>query len=172
PGQLDPFNQMSSPIVEGILDLEANGYYVTTADGTIVVFDYKKGKVAREVAVTVGERPHIALNKSRLAIVSERRGLTGDEDNDTGELVVFDLIKGKVMASLNVTDAVDVAFAPAGPTVFYAGASGFIETWNYENNQRKKDFDEINTTARRLRLAPGGTLLALCGNSGVTFFNP
>lgn len=172
PTRLDPFTNASSPIVDGALALETNGYYVTTADGAIAVFDYQKGRIARDLAVDIGPHPHIALSGSHMAIVSEARGLKTDEVTRRGELVIYDLRTDKILKSLNVTDAIDIAFAPAGARVYYAGRAGAIESWNYDNQQRKKVFDEVSSRASRLRMSPGGVQLALCGDGGVTFYNP
>jgi len=171
PTELDPFKHVSSPIVDGALDLDTNGYYATTAEGSIVVFDYAKGRIARDLAVDPGPRPHIALSGSRMAIVSELRGLKAD-DARRGELAIYDLNEDTIITSLNVTDAIDVEFAPAGTRVYYAGKSGVIESWNYDNQQRKKAFDDVSSKANRLKLSPGGVQLALLGDQGVTFFNP
>ena len=168
PTSIEPFVQMDGPIVDGALDVDANGFYASTTQGDVVVFDYAKGKIAHTLAPDVGPRPHIALGGSRIAQESERRGLVAD---GKGELVVWDLVKDDALGRLNVTDAIDVEFTAATSKVFYANKAASVESWSYDNQQRKQVYDSLNSKASRLRMAPGGTMMALCGDKGVSFFN-
>ena len=169
PTTFEPFSEMSAPIVDGELDLEANGFYASTEQGDVAVFDYSKGRLAKVLDVDVGAHPHLALATGRAALVSEERGL--NTESGKGELVVWDLAREEKISTLNVSDAIDLAFAPAGKRIFYATRSAMLESWDYESQQRKKVFDDLNNSANSLRLSPGGGLLAVCGDEGVSFLN-
>ncbi len=169
PTTLEPFSQMAGPISAGVLDMATNGFFATTEAGEVLVFDYKRGRIARYLTAQVGPKPRLALAGARLALASERRGL---DATGLGDLVVWDLAADKAEATLNVTDVVDVQLALSGTRVYYASRSGILESWDYRSQQRGKEIDGHNKVVRRLRQDPGGMLLALCGDAGISFYSP
>jgi WD40 repeat protein len=170
PTSLEGFTHASAPIVEGVLDLDANGFFASTDMGEVVVFDYQGGRIAKTLSISVGIRPHLAQWGAKLAVASERRGVDANEQGE-GMLQIWDINADESIASLNVTDVIDVLFTADGSRVVYATNAGLLESWNYSDQQRGKAFDSKNTVANRLRAAPGSTLFALCGDKGISFFN-
>jgi len=159
------------PIVDAAIDARINGYVVSTEDGNIGIFDLSQGRRISNLTVTAGPSPLIALNAtgSTLAIVPSLR----ERDVKRREpIFIWDVSDDSLIKRIPVADdVVDIEFSPVSDRLYILTASGRLESWDIATGARQQTHDELNDDVRLIRVDPTGTLLAVAGNRGVSFFN-
>ena len=160
------------PIESGVADVQSNVYYASTVGGTIAVYALREGKIVETLKLSAGHAPRLAVDDaaSRLAIGTSTRD--GQRPTHGEKILIWDISSNDVEAELSVgSDIVGMEFGVGSERLYYLTRSAEIETWQIDNDQRQRRFDEFNEEGRFLRLDPSGALIAVGGDEGVGFYN-